>query len=216
MTGANLVGVLMSGGMFAWFFFSALYLQRILGDSPLEVGLVYLPSMVVWGGSSLVSDRIVSRFGTIPPLVGGLSAMALGLLLFARAPVGGEVLVDVVPGTLLVGLGAGVAFNPILLSAMSGVAPAEVGLASGLVNTSFMMGGAVGLAILASVAAWRSSSLAGGDAPTPGSINGGYHAAFLAGALFVAAAVAVALALLRTAPAPAVHGAAAEAPAREG
>jgi MFS family permease len=197
VSAANGIGVLMAGGMFAWFFFSALYLQQILGYTPLEVGLVYLPSMIVWGGSSLMSDKVVMRFGILKPLVFGLGMMALGLLLFARTPVDGSIPLDVIPGTLAIGLGAGIAFNPILLAAMSGVGPAEFGLASGVVNTSFMMGGAVGLAVMASVAASRTDSLeAGGDAAQV-ALNGGYHAAFLVGALFVAVGIALALLLLR-------------------
>jgi EmrB/QacA subfamily drug resistance transporter len=209
VTAANAIGVLMAGGMFGWFFFSALYLQQVLGYTPLEVGLAYLPSMVIWGGASLMSDKVVIRFGILRPLAFGLGMMVIGLLLFARTPVDGNVALDVIPGTLAIGLGAGIAFNPILLAAMSGVRPAEFGLASGVVNTSFMMGGAVGLAILASVAASRTDSLeAGGDAADV-ALNGGYHAAFLIGALFVVAAIALAVALLRgaTVGAPEAHGA---------
>jgi MFS family permease len=197
VTAANIVGVLMAGGLFAWFFFSALYMQQVLGYTPLEVGLAYLPSMVLWGGASLFSDRVVMRFGILKPLVGGLALMALGLLLFARTPVDGSVLVDVIPGTLAIGLGAGIAFNPILLAAMHGVAPTEFGLASGLVNTSFMMGGALGLAVLASAAAARSDTLRASGDDAVAALNGGYHVAFLIGALFVVAAVAVAMLLIR-------------------
>ena len=209
VSAANGVGVLMAAGMFGWFFFSALYLQQILGYTPLEVGLVYLPSMIVWGGSSLLSDKVVMRFGILRPLAFGLGMMAIGLVLFARTPVDGSVLVDVIPGTLAIGLGAGIAFNPILLAAMSGVKPTEFGLASGVVNTSFMMGGAVGLAILASVAASRTESLtAGGDAADV-ALNGGYHAAFLVGAIFVLVGIGLAVAFLRgaTVAAPDAHGA---------
>ena len=209
---ANVVGVLMAGGMFAWFFFSALYLQQILGYTPLEVGLVYLPSMVIWGGASLMSDRLVMRFGITTPLVSGLALMAVGLLLFARTPVDGNLLLDVIPGTVAIGLGAGVAFNPLLLSAMSGVAPTEFGLASGVVNTSFMMGGALGLAVLASIAASRTDALGGNSDPE--ALNGGYHAAFLVGALFTAAAAGLSATLLRgaqtAAPADGGHGQAGE------
>jgi EmrB/QacA subfamily drug resistance transporter len=195
---SNVVGVLMAGGMFAWFFLSALYLQLILGYSPLEVGLAYLPSTVIWGASSLLlSDRLVMRFGIKVPLVAGLSLMIAGLLLFARVPVGGSVLVDVLPGSIAVGLGAGIAFNPLLLAAMSGVAPTESGLASGVVNTAFMMGGALGLAVLASLAAARTDALtASGDGRLE-ALTGGYHAAFLAGALFLIAAAVIAGTLLR-------------------
>jgi hypothetical protein len=137
------------------------------------------------------------RFGAKVPLVGGLALMVVGLLLFARTPVGGDFLVDVFPGTLAIGLGAGVAFNPLLLAAMSGVAPTESGLASGIVNTAFMMGGALGLAVLASIAASRTDSLSGAGERPLEALNGGYHLAFLVGAIFVLAASTVGALLLR-------------------
>jgi predicted MFS family arabinose efflux permease len=201
---ANVVGILMAAGMFAWFFFSALYLQRVLGYTPLEVGLAYLPSMVIWGASSLQSDKLVMRFGIKTPLLTGLALMTFSLLLFARVPVDGNVFIDVLPGTIALGLGAGIAFNPILLAAMSDVGPQEAGLASGVVNTSFMMGGALGLAVLASLADSRSTGLL--DTSSEASaLNSGYHIAFLGGAIFVAVAAAVVATLLRPAEAPA-HG----------
>jgi EmrB/QacA subfamily drug resistance transporter len=207
---ANVVGVLMAAGMFAYFFMSALYLQEVLEYTPLEVGLAYLPSMVVWGGSSLLlSDRLVLRFGTKPPLVAGLGLMTVGLLLLVQTPVDGNFLVDVLPATLAVGLGAGIGFNPILLAAMSGVAPTEAGLASGIVNTAFMMGGALGLAVLASLAASRTESLrSSGDAPVA-ALNGGYHLAYVVGAVFVVASAVVGALLLRADGASA-HGGHAE------
>ena len=138
----------------------------------------------------------------------GLSLAAVGLLLFARAPVDGEYAVDVLPSMILLGFGAGMAFNPVLLAAMSDVDPSESGLASGVVNTSFMMGGALGLAVLASLAASRTSHLrASGDGPLA-ALVGGYHAAFLVGGLFAVAAAVLGAALLRTrhAAAPAHAG----------
>ena len=199
---ANIVGVLMAAGMFAAFFLSALYLQQVLRYSPLEVGLAYLPSTLIWGAVSLgISDKLVLRFGIKLPMVTGLSLFAVGILLLARAPVDGNFAVDVLPSMLLQGFGAGIAFNPLLLAAMSDVAPQESGLASGVVNTAFMMGGALGLAILASLAASRTDSLlTSGDGPLV-ALNGGYHVAFLVGALFAAAAAVLGGALLRaTAP----------------
>ena len=213
---ANVVGVLMAAGMFAYFFLSALYLQEILGYTPFEVGIAYLPSMVIWGASSLLlSDRLVMRYGIKPPLVAGLGLMTIGLLLLARTPVEGNFLVDVLPATLAVGLGAGIGFNPILLAAMSGVAPTEAGLASGVVNTAFMMGGALGLAALASLAASRTDRLeASGEGPLA-ALNGGYHAAFLVGAAFVVASAVVGALLLRS-DAAVAHGHAAEPAAETG
>jgi EmrB/QacA subfamily drug resistance transporter len=201
---ANVVGVLWAGAMFAWFFLSALYLQLVLGYSPLQVGLAFLPANLVMGALSVgLSAKLVLRFGIRPPLGVGLSLAAVGLLLFARAPVDGNFLVDVLPPMILLGLGAGMAFNPVLLAAMSDVEQSEAGLASGVVNTSFMMGGALGLAVLASLAASRTETLsAGGDGPLV-ALTGGYHAAFLVGALFAAGAAAIGVALLRPAAAPA-------------
>jgi EmrB/QacA subfamily drug resistance transporter len=198
VSAANTVGVLMAAGMFAYFFFSALYLQLVLGYSPLEVGLAYLPGTIVWGASSLLlSDRLVMRLGIKPPLLAGLGLMALALVLLARTPVDGSWAVDVLPATIAVGLGAGIAFNPILLAAMSGVAPEQAGLASGVVNTAFMMGGAVGLAALASIADSRTDTLLGSGDGQLVALNGGYHAAFVVGAVFTIAAAGVGAALLR-------------------
>jgi EmrB/QacA subfamily drug resistance transporter len=195
---ANTVGTLMAAGMFAYFFFSALYMQQVLGYTPLEVGLAYLPATVVWGASSLYSDKFVMRYGIKKPLGAGLGLMALGLLLFARVPVDGNVFVDVIPATLAIGLGGGIAFNPLLLAAMGDVKPEESGLASGIVNTAFMMGGALGLAILASLADFRTDSLLDSGESTASALTGGYHAAFLLGAAFVITAIAVGLSLLRS------------------
>jgi MFS family permease len=169
----------------------------VLGYTPLEVGLAYLPSTVVWGAVSFgLSDKLVMRFGIKPPLVVGLSLMAVGILLFARAPVDGNFAVDVLPGMLLQGFGAGIGFNPILLAAMGDVEPSKAGLASGVVNTSFMMGGALGLAVLASLAASRTDTLLASDGALA-ALTGGYHLGFLVGAIFAAAAAALGGLLLR-------------------
>jgi MFS family permease len=206
---AQVVGILMAAGLFAAFFLSALYLQLVLGYTPLEVGLAYLPSTVLWGGVSLfLSDKLVMRFGIKKPMVTGLLLFAVGILLFARATVDGSFLVDVLPGMILQGLGAGIAFNPLLLVAMSDVEPHEAGLASGVVNTAFMMGGALGLASLAAIAASRTESLRASGDSALAALNGGYHVAFLIGALFAVAAAAVGAALLRPSAAMAApHGA---------
>jgi MFS family permease len=203
---SNIVGVLWAAAMFAWFFLSALYLQLVLGYSPLQVGLAFLPGNLIMGAFSLgLSAKVVMRFGIRAPLGVGLSVAAIGLLLFARAPVDGEFIVDVLPSMLLLGLGAGLAFNPVLLAAMSDVEPSESGLASGVVNTAFMMGGALGLAVLASLAASRTDTLVeSGDGPLV-ALNSGYHAAFLIGALFAAAAAAVGAIFLRAGGPAAAH-----------
>ena len=211
ITVSNIVGVLWAAAMFAWFFLSALYLQLVLGYSPLEVGLSFLPANLIMGAFSIgLSAKLVMRFGFRKPLATGLLLAAAGLLLFVRAPVDGNFLVDVLPSMILLGFGAGIAFNPVLLAAMSDVEPSESGLASGLVNTSFMMGGALGLAVLASIAASRSHSLRLGGASELSALTGGYHLAFLVGAAFAAVAAVIGGTLLREeqpAAAHEVHGA---------
>jgi len=204
---ANITGILLAGAMFAWFFLSALYLQRVLGYSALEVGLAFLPGTLLWGASSLLlSDKLVMRFGIKPPLLAGLGFYLVALLLFARAPVDGNFFADVLPAMLVLGIGGGITFNPILLAAMSGVEPNEAGLASGVVNTSFMMGGALGLAILASVAASRTDSLrTSGHGPLD-ALNGGYHLAFMIGAVFAVLAGAVAAAFIHAEAPAGAHG----------
>jgi EmrB/QacA subfamily drug resistance transporter len=199
LTFSNIVGVLWAAAMFAWFFMSALYLQLVLGYSPLEVGLAFLPGNLIMGALSVaVSAKLVMRFGVRTPLAAGLGIAALGLLLFARAPVDGNYVVDVLPSMIFLGIGAGIAFNPVLFAAMSDVAPTEAGLASGVVNTAFMMGGALGLAVLASVAASRTETLTASGDDLPAALTGGYHTAFLLGALFAAAAATIGAAFLRT------------------
>jgi EmrB/QacA subfamily drug resistance transporter len=197
---SNIVGVLWAAAMFAWFFLSALYLQLVLGYSPLQVGLSFLPANLVMGAFSLgLSAKLVMRFGIRAPLGIGLLLAAAGLVLFARAPVGGDYLTDVLPAMLLLGVGAGMAFNPVLLAAMSDARPADAGLASGVVNTSFMMGGALGLAVLASVAAARTGDLARSGAAQAVALTGGYHAAFVVGALAAASAGVIGWTALRIA-----------------
>src|SRR5439155_4184855 len=153
--------------------------------------------------------KLVMRFGIKPPLLAGLGFYLLALLLFARAPVDASYVVDILPGTIALGIGGGITFNPILLAAMSGVQPSEAGLASGVVNTSFMMGGALGLAILASLAATRTDSLSGSGHGPLAALNGGYHLAFMIGAGFAVIAAAVGAVLIRadaTAPAQQPEG----------
>ncbi|TFW10078.1 MFS transporter, partial [Oxalobacteraceae bacterium OM1] len=210
---ANVVGVLWAAAMFAWFFISALYLQLVLNYSPMQVGLAFLPSNLIMAALSLgVSAKLVMRFGNRLPLGAGLLVAAAGLALFALAPVDGSFMRHVLPGMVLLGLGAGIAFNPVLMAAMSDVKPEESGIASGIVNTAFMMGGSLGLAVLASLAAARTASLQQAGASAATALNGGYHLAFLLGATFALAAAAVGVLFLRrglhaddAAPAAAMH-----------
>jgi EmrB/QacA subfamily drug resistance transporter len=196
---ANVVGVLWAAAMFAWFFISALYLQLVLGYNAMQVGLSFLPANLIMAAFSLgLSAKIVMRFGIRAPLALGLLFAAAGLALFARAPLDGHFVVDVLPGMVLLGIGAGVALNPVLLAAMSDVSPAESGLASGVVNTAFMMGGALGLAVLASLAATRTDTQLATGVSAAAALNGGYQLAFLVGAAFAATAAALGAVFMRT------------------
>jgi EmrB/QacA subfamily drug resistance transporter len=192
---ANVVAVLWAAAMFAWFFISALYLQLVLNYTPMQVGLAFLPADLVMAVFSLgLSAKLVMRFGIRIPLAIGLLLAATGLALFAVAPVHSNFWWHVFPGMMLLGLGGGIAFNPLLLAAMNDVGPSESGLASGMVNTAFMMGGALGLAILASIAAVRTDALTTAGTEPLTALTGGYHVAFMVGAIF--AAVAALLGLL--------------------
>ena len=205
---ANAVGVLWAAAMFAWFFLSALYMQLVLGYSPMQVGLAFLPANIIMAAFSVgLSAKLVMRFGYRPPLVCGLVLAAVGLLLFARAPLHGNFLLDVLPGMILLGTGAGIAFNPVLMAAMNDVAPSESGLASGIVNTSFMMGGALGLAVLASLAAARTGGLLTSGHDQLVSLNGGYRMAFFAGASCAALAATLGAVFLRGRTAISTHDA---------
>ena len=215
---ANLVSVLWAAAMFAWFFLTALYLQLVLGYSPLQVGLAFLPGNLIMGAFSVgLSARLVTRLGVTLPLVTGLLLATAGLALLARAPVSGSFAVDVLPSMILLGVGAGMALNPVLLAAISDVAPEESGLASGMVNTSFMLGGALGLAVLASLAASRTDHLLASGQARLTALAGGYHVAFLVAAAFSAAAAALGALLLTASDESAELGAeAASVPACSG
>jgi EmrB/QacA subfamily drug resistance transporter len=196
LTVSNVVMALAVVGMVGWFFFSALYLQRVLGYGSLATGLSYLPATLALGAISQgPAAWAVNRFGIKPTVVGGLGLMVVGLLLFARAPVGGSFLPDVLPGMLVLGVGAAFGFMAVILASTFGVPEHEAGLASGLVNTSQQMGGALGLAALAAVAAYATDVT--GPGPDVSALNSGYHASFLAGAGCVALGALIAAVLLR-------------------
>ncbi|HYF10527.1 MAG TPA: DHA2 family efflux MFS transporter permease subunit [Candidatus Paceibacterota bacterium] len=182
---ASIAGVLWAAAMFAWFFFSALYMQSVLGYSPREVGLAFLPANIIMAIFSVwLSAKVVMRFGVRIPIALGLGLASLGLLLLVRAPLDASFWIDIFPSMVLLGLGAGMAFNPVLLAAMGGVPEHESGLASGVVNTAFMMGGSVGLAVLASTASFSTSKALASGASALEALNSGYHIAFLIGAIF--------------------------------
>lgn len=205
LVASNTIGMLWAAAMFAWFFLSSLYMQKVLAFEPDAVGYAFLPANVIMAVFSIgISARLVTRFGVRKPLVVGLLLAAAGLLLFARAPVDGTLWVDIVPGMALLGFGAGLAFNPLFLAAMSDARPEEAGLASGLVNTSFMMGGALGLAVLASVAAARTATA--GAVVDPLALLAGYRLAFLVAGLAALVAAGIAATLRVRMPAGEAHG----------
>lgn len=196
---SNIVAILWAGAMFAWFFISALYMQLVLGYDPLHVGLGFLSANLIMAAFSFgLSAKLVNRFGIKIPLALGLFLAAVGLLLFAFSPVDGNFWFHVFPGMTLLGLGAGMAFNPMLLASMSDVSQDQSGLASGVVNTAFMMGGALGLAILASIAAARTTSLLTSGVDQLSALNGGYHFAFIVGAIFAGLAALLSALFLRS------------------
>jgi EmrB/QacA subfamily drug resistance transporter len=207
---SNIIGVLWAAAMFGWFFLSALYMQLVLGYDPLQVGLAFLPANLIMGAFSYsLSAKLVNSFGIRRPLAVGLACAAAGLALFAQAPAAaGSFVLHVLPAMLLLGVGAGMAFNPVLLAAMSDVGPKDSGLASGIVNTAFMMGGSLGLAVLASLATARTNHWLAQGAGTPEALTAGYSLSFLVGAVCAAVAAGLGL-LLRERP----HGAGEPAPA---
>ncbi|MEN3280929.1 MAG: hypothetical protein V7607_2069 [Solirubrobacteraceae bacterium] len=214
VSGANAVQALSVAGMFGMFFLGALYMQRVLGYAPLQIGLAFLPTTVMMGTISLrFSETLVTRFGAKATLIAGLVPIAAAQLLFSRAPVDGSYVADVLPLTVLLGTGAGMAFPALMNLAMSGATPQDAGLASGLVNTTVQVGGALGLAVLATLSATRSDSLAASGHSTAVALTGGYHLAFLIGFALVVAAIVVAVAVLRS---PAAAEAPAMQPAFEG
>jgi EmrB/QacA subfamily drug resistance transporter len=195
---ASVVGMLWSAAMFAWFFISALYMQLILHYSPLQVGLAFLPANLIMAAFSLgLSAKIVMRFGITQPLVIGLLVATIGLAMFAQAPRDGNFLRQILPAMLMLGIGAGMGFNPLLLAAMNDVEASDSGLASGVVNTAFMMGGALGLAILASIAGAATQWALAKGIGTDSARVLGYHIAFIVGAIFALVAAVLSALLIR-------------------
>ncbi len=199
VSGANLAQILMVAGLFGMFFLGVLYLQRVLGYDAIETGVAFLPVSLSIGVLSLgFSPRLVMRFGAKATLLPGLALITAGLALFARAPVDGTYVVDVLPTMLLLGVGAGLSFPALMTLAMSGATQNDSGLASGLVNTSLQVGGALGLAVLATLSATRTESLLADGESTASALTGGYHLAFIVAAGLVAVAGIVAVTVLQS------------------
>ena len=201
---ANAIQMLSVAGMFAIFFLGALYLQRVRGYDAMQIGLAFLPVTVLMGGLSVrYSAQLSARYGGRNMLVAGLTAIAAALAIFAQAPTDGAYVSHVLPPMVLLGIGAGLAFPALMTLAMSGTDPQDAGLASGLLNTTAQVGGALGLAVLATLSASRTTHLAATGTPTPAALTSGYHLAFWIGAALTVAAIVIALTALRTRQAPA-------------
>src|SRR5215210_2385152 len=204
VSGANIVIALMVVGMFGIFFLGALYMQLVLKYSPLEVGLAFFPGSLLMGLLSLgFTDKLNMRFGPRRVLIAGLCFLLVAMLLFLRAPVDGNYITDLFPTMLIFGLGAGVAFPALMMLAMSGATPSDAGLASGLVNTAGQVGGAVGLALLATVSAERTQALLADGESALEALNGGYHLAYLIGMATMLVAIVAAVTILREQEMPA-------------
>jgi EmrB/QacA subfamily drug resistance transporter len=211
LTGANICQALMVAGMYGMFFLGALYLQKVLGFDSLEVGLGFLPVTALIGTLSLgFSAKLNMRFGAKATLVPGLAFVAVGLAVFSQITADGSYWTEVLPGMVLIGIGAGLSFPSVMTLAMTGVRPEEAGLASGLVNTTLQVGGAIGLAVLATLSTSRTTNLVNGGEGSHAALTSGYRLAFLIGAVLVVAGIAVALLVIRSGP-PAGEEAAVEA-----
>jgi EmrB/QacA subfamily drug resistance transporter len=184
VSGANVIQALTVAGMFGLFFMGALYLQEVLGYSPLEIGFAFLPATVVMGVLSFkFAEPLFTRFGSRRTLLAGLILVAIGLALFTNTPVDGKYVVNVLPPMLILGLGIGVCFPALMNLAMSGATQQDAGLASGLVNTTAQVGGALGLAVLATISTGRTDDVfASGEHSRAVALTEGFQDAFLAGA----------------------------------
>jgi EmrB/QacA subfamily drug resistance transporter len=198
VTGANLIQVLTVAGMFGMFFLGSLYLQRIQGYDALQIGLAFLPVTLTMGTLSVrYSEPLITRFGARRLLFPGLTLVTAGLVLFTQAPVDGSYVQHVLPVMILLGTGIGVCFPALMTIAMSGATQSDAGLASGLVNTSAQVGGALGLAVLATLSATRTDNLFADGHSHASALTGGYHLAFWIAAGLVVAAIVVALTVLQ-------------------
>lgn len=198
VSGANVIQALTVAGMFGQGFLGALYMQRVLGYGPLEIGLAFLPLTLVMGTLQLrYSERLVMRFGARGVLIPGLALTAAALALFTQAPADANYVVHILPVMLLSAVGIGISFPALISLSMSGATPSDAGLASGVVNTTIQVGGAVGLAVLATLAATRTKALDAAADPSAAALTSGYHLAFLVAALLIVAAIVVAVTVLQ-------------------
>jgi EmrB/QacA subfamily drug resistance transporter len=211
VAGANAIEALTVSGMFGMFFLGTLYMERVLGYDPLEIGLAFLPATLTMGLMSVrYAERLMMRFGARATVIAGLVLLLAALALFVRAPVDGDYVAHLLPVMLLLGFGAGTSFPGLMTLAMSSATERDAGLASGLVNTTAQVGAALGLAVLATLSATRSDDLIEGGRATASPLTSGYHLGFLIGAGLVLAALAIAVTVLERLPRPEAASAGAE------
>jgi MFS family permease len=193
------VGLLLGASLFSMFYFISLYMQQVLGYSAIHAGLSYLPLALTIVVAAGVGGQLVTRFGFKPILAAGLLFVSLGLLGFSQVSVGGGFLTDILGPSLLAAMGLGFGFVTSTIAAVSGVRESEQGLASGLINTSQQIGGALGLAVLSTIATSRTDHvLAAGGSSLPNALTEGFQSAFLGGAVIAALGFVATLVLIRT------------------
>ena len=197
VAGANVAGFIMGTAMFSMFLMLTLYMQQVLGYSAMKTGVAYLAvagTAIIWSG---VAAQLVTRVGVKPVLVAGMAFLTAGLVFFTQVSVGGSYVTDLLPGFLLIGVGIGFSFVPISIAALAGVEPAEAGLASGLINTSQQIGGALGIAALSTIATSRTDDAVSAGAAVPSALVDGFTDAFVAGAIIAGIGIVAALTLIR-------------------
>jgi EmrB/QacA subfamily drug resistance transporter len=198
LTGANVVGILLGASLFSMFFFITLYMQQVLGYSPIKAGLSYLPLAVTIILAAGIGGQLVTRFGFKPILATGMLFVAAGLVWFSQVSVGGGFASDVLGPSLLAAVGLGFGFVTSTIAAVSGVEEREQGLASGLINTSQQIGGALGLAVLSTISVSTTDDLLGTGTPVPDALTAGFQDAFLGGAVIAALGFVATLILIRS------------------
>jgi EmrB/QacA subfamily drug resistance transporter len=197
VAGANVAGFIMGTALFSMFLILTLYMQQVLGYSAMKTGVAYLAvagTAIIWSG---VAAQLVTRVGVKPVLVSGMSFLTAGLIFFTQVSVGGSYVSDLLPGFLLIGIGIGFSFVPITIAALAGVQPAEAGLASGLINTSQQIGGALGIAALSTIATSRTDDAVSTGTGLPSALVDGFTGAFVAGAIIAGIGIVAALTLIR-------------------
>ncbi len=197
VAGANVTGFILGTAMFSLFLMLTLYMQQVLGYSPMKTGVAYLAVAGTAIFTSAAAAQLVTRIGVKPALLIGMTSLTAGLLYFTQVSVGGGYLADLLPGFLLIAVGLGFSFVPISIAALAGVQPHEAGLASGLINTSQQIGGALGIAALSTIATSRSEDAVAGGASQASALVTGFHGAFVAGVIIAAIGIVAAATLIR-------------------